>query len=122
MKKILSLLIILWAPGIYASDWSSTGIAMEASWQALNIMDRNQTMHISESCHSDGKFRETNPLLGQCPGNAAVNRHFIATGLGHLYISDAIPKKYRSLWQIGTIIGAGLAVGNNKRIGLSWRF
>lgn len=85
----------------------------------LHTVDYMQTMGISKSCNNNGRFHETNPILGRCPSAAKVGKYFLATAAAmaviHYQFKTNIPAY---LW---LTVETG-AVANNVNLGISMRF
>ena len=120
LKYILILIIFLSIPSIViAGDrWSKTEIAMETTFQVLNLMDYRQTIQIPHNPN----YGETNWMMGSDPSKATVNYYMGGYALAHLIVSDLLPSRYRKVWQIMTISMASSAVCNNYNLGLKIRF
>lgn len=100
-------------------DWSDT--AVESMYFAAHITDWGQTRDIARQC-GEGLYAETNPIIGRCPSIGRVNTYFFATALLHAGIATILPKKYRRMFQVGTL---GMQIGyisNNANIGLKVSF
>ena len=104
---------------VIAWDWSDT--AMESLYLAAHVADWGQTRDIAQQCGS-GTYAETNPIIGRCPSVGRVNTYFFTTALIHAGVATMLPKKYRRLFQVGTL---GMEIGyisNNAKIGLKVSF
>lgn len=64
----------------------------------------------------------TNPILGERPSQAAVNRYFAGTLLLHWGIVAILPPSYRKPFQDGTIALQAIVVQRNYQLGVSARF
>ncbi len=116
---ILLSSISLLSPKAIAWDWDDT--AMESLYMAAHIADWGQTRDIAQQC-GEGSYAETNPIIGRCPSIGRVNSYFFATALLHAGVAKMLPKKYRRIFQAGTL---GMQIGyisNNASIGLKVNF
>lgn len=124
LARNLSLVIVfstigLLSPKAIAWDWDDT--AMESLYMAAHIADWGQTRDIAQQC-GEGSYAETNPIIGRCPSIVRVNAYFFTTALLHAGLAKMLPKKYRRMFQVGTL---GMQIGyisNNASIGLKVNF
>ena len=101
--------------------WSKKDTYWEAAYMATHLADWGQTLDIASQCES-GAYYETNPVMGKCPSAQTVNAYFIGTALLHYGVAKALPRKYRRMFQAGTI-GMELSyITNNASIGLNVKF
>ena len=108
------LALCLFSPCRAEDTWTTTDIILEASFQAVLLVDWRQTSDFhrqwtpqaeaNASACGNQSFCEGNPLLGNYPTQAHINRWCIATGVGHLVISNYLSRKYRTTWQ-GVTLG-----------------
>lgn len=111
------MLIIVTGPLHAADVWTKGDIVREVTWQAFNMIDRQQTLKIA----GDPDLDEANPLID--PSNRGrTNTYFVALGLSHWAISHKLPSRGRRWWQVGTLIFTGALIAHNKRMGLSIKF
>lgn len=84
--------------------------------------DWSQTMAISESCHSDGLFHETNPILGECPDKADVTKYFVTSAAVMTAAHYLLPKEYAK-WtdRVWVAVEVG-AVAHNAAIGIRFSY
>ena len=102
-----------------AGDWNTQDTRFEAAYLVLHAVDWSQTRYIA--AHPE-RFIEDNPILGEHPSDAEVNRYFLLTGLIHAGIAYALPSDWRRGFQLVTIgIEAG-TVARNYRIGIRSEF
>ncbi|MDH3325974.1 MAG: hypothetical protein OEM38_04570 [Gammaproteobacteria bacterium] len=118
--KLLVLLTIIFVSSA-ANAWSKKDTYWEAAYLATHVADWGQTLDISSQCQS-GAYYETNPIMGKCPSSQTVNAYFIGTALLHYGAAHMLPKKYRRMFQAGTM-GMELSyITNNASIGLNVKF
>jgi hypothetical protein len=86
----------------------------ELTFQAVMVMDWAQTRQIAKQPDR----HEYNPILGRRPTIGRVNTYFVAAGIGHWAISEALPKDWRKHWQLVTIALEAGTVYHNYQIGL----
>lgn len=110
-KVLLGVLLALAATSAKAADPLPAALV-------LHGVDYLQTLSISESCRTDGRFYETNPILGRCPSKAEVGRYFLGTAVAGLVLREFLPDQYKhaATW-VWVAVGAG-AVGHNHSIGV----
>jgi len=113
----LSVLLILLLQCSIASAWTKADTAYELAYQAIAVLDWQQTHDIREKGHI-----ELNPLLGAYPTSGTVDKYFITTGLLHAGLSVLLKGKYRRGFQIGTIAVESGVVLRNISMGYSIRF
>jgi len=117
----LFVLISFSTVGSAANAWTKKDTYWEAAYFATHIADWGQTLDISSQCQS-GTYYETNPVMGKCPSAQTVNAYFIGTALLHYGAAHMLPRKYRRMFQAGTI-GMELSyITNNASIGLNVKF
>jgi len=118
--KLLVLLIFVFVSGS-ANAWSKKDTYWETAYLATHLTDWGQTLDISSQCQS-GAYYETNVVLGKCPSAQSVNAYFLGTALLHYGVAHMLPRKYRRMFQAGTI-GMQLSyITNNASIGLNVKF
>ena len=105
-----------------AHAWDKTDTLLQGAYMATHITDWGQTRSISESCNSDGRYYETNLVMGTCPSMQTVNLYFIGTGLLHVGVAHTLPKKYRRMFQLGTLGMQINYISNNQQLGLKVSF
>ncbi len=104
-----------------AQAWSKKDTYWQAAYFATHLADWGQTLDIAGQCES-GSYYETNPILGKCPSAQTVNAYFLGTALLHYGAAKMLPRKYRRMFQAGTI-GMELSyISNNASIGLNVKF
>ncbi|MDH5256795.1 MAG: hypothetical protein OEX07_02265 [Gammaproteobacteria bacterium] len=118
--KILILMIIMFV-STAANAWSKKDTYWETAYLVTHVADWGQTLDISSQCQS-GTYYETNPIMGKCPSAQSVNAYFIGTALLHYGVAHMLPRKYRRMFQAGTM-GMELSyITNNASIGLNVKF
>jgi len=88
-----------------ADEWGWQDTSLELAHTALGLVDWYQTRRIAAS---DGRWHEHNPLLGPHPTVAQVDAYSLACFILHPIVSAALPRPYRTWWQVLSI---GLEVG-----------
>lgn len=119
--RVFLLAIALHACAGSAYAWNHEDTLWESTYLMAHIADWGQTRDIAVQCDS-GAYYETNPIIGKCPTVNWVNNYFIATALAHVGIATMLPKKYRRLFQMGTLAMEVGYISNNARIGLRANF
>lgn len=94
-------------------------LTRQLAYTGLHIADWQQTRRIAGS---GGKWIELNPILGERPSQARVNRYFAATLVAHWAISYSLPKEWVREWQVGTIALQAIVVKHNYQLGISASF
>lgn len=120
--KILTAIAITFAFTTNAQAWTDEDTMWETAYLAAHITDWGQTRDISAHCSTTGKYYETNPILGDCPSQQMVNTYFLGTALAHITVARMLPKKYRRMFQAGTLGMQINFINNNKEIGLKINF
>jgi len=98
--------------------WSTQDKVLEGAFAASLLADWSQTRDIAN--HND--LHETNPILGEHPGNGRINRYFLASLALHAFVADRLDGKWRTAWQcvwIGAEVGT---VEHNYNLGLRFKF
>lgn len=121
MKNLFIILLLI--PSLVLADsWDTTDKTLGVTALALEVVDMGQTISISESCHSDHKFMELNPIIGSCPEKHTVYQYFIGSIIAYSIIADALPSTWRKMFLSGDIIVEASSVINNRRVGISIKF
>jgi len=81
-------------------------------------LDYLQTLEIADSCRSDGRFHETNPILGRCPSKAEVGRYFAVSALGLLAVHSVLPERYKPILSYVWLAVEVGATSHNAAIGV----
>lgn len=103
------------------SEWSKEDKARQLTYLMLHGADWAQTRTIAKASPED--LSEKNPILGDRPSVGRVNNYFLATGLGHLLLMNALPPEWRKWAQYGTIgLEAGAAGRNKFKLGIGMTF
>jgi hypothetical protein len=102
-----------------ASDWTAEDTAWQASFLALHVVDWGQTRDIAAQ---PNRYHETNPILGEHPSQARVDRYFAATAILHTAVAYTLPPKWRRAWQYVSIGYQAGFVASNYNIGLRINF
>ena len=117
MKLLLLSLCLM--PTIAHAEWSTTDTVMEATYAVVHIMDWRQTRAI---VGSEGRWRETNNILGDHPSRDRVDTWFAGTLAGHALVSYLLPDKCRTAWQTLTIGMEATTVVRNYQLGIKVAF
>lgn len=118
---MMSLAILLFVTPPARAEWEASDTELAAAL-TMHALDAIQTRNISESCHTGGRFTETNPVLGACPSKTAVTGYFIGTAAlltaAHYLLPPSYAKWSTRLW-LAVEVGA---VGNNVAVGVKLAF
>ena len=104
------------------TDFDTTDKVLLGASFFLGAIDMGQTLHISESCHTDGKYFETSAALGKCPEKHQVYQYFAESALITYAIAKILPSDYRKAWLTGTIIYEFTYVDHNFQMGVGVDF
>ena len=88
---------------------------LDAAVYTSLAVDAMQTRYIGKNCN---EYRETNPILGECPNTSRVVTYFIASGLAYTGIKFMLPEKYKDQFSwlvLGVEVGA---IAHNFNIGI----
>jgi hypothetical protein len=99
--------------------WTATDTAAQVAVTALLYEDFRQTHFIA--VHPD-EYHETNVVLGPHPTQAAVRNYFLGVAAGSAVLSSVLPSEYRHVLQASEAAIEIVAVGHNRRIGITTRF
>ena len=114
------MIIILLIPSqASATNWTKTDIALETTYQVLNLIDLKQTQQIYRN---QDRYYEVNPFLRSNMRQDTIISYFMVLGIGHFLISHVLPSPYRTAWQSITIIIQLPVITNNYQIGLTCIF
>ena len=119
MLKISFAAFFLLISSAHADEWSTSDTGREAVYLVLLGIDWAQTRHIVSN---PDKFYEFNPIIGRHPHTDRVDIYFAGSVLLNIVIADALPSKYREVFQYVNIGWQGAFVLHNFSIGISARF
>jgi len=105
-----------------AHAWTQEDTMWQSAYLAAHLADWGQTRDIADQCATTGQYKESNAFLGECPSAQMVNAYFVGTALLHTGIAHALPRKYRRMFQVGTLGMQLNVVNSNKEIGLKISF
>lgn len=88
----------------------------------MHVIDYGQTLSISNSCRSGGKFHEQNIILGECPTRLEVTQYFAATAAIGIAAHYMLPKRYQKYSDAVWLTVETGAVAHNAAIGIKIRF
>lgn len=109
------ILIIALSYGCASAKWTKEDTYRQAGFVAVTGVDWLQTREIAKS---PGKYRETNPILGEHPSLEKVDAYFAVCVAAHTSIAVALPPEYRKWWQYVWIGLESYTVGHNFATGL----
>lgn len=98
-------------------DWRARDTVLEASFQAVNVLDAVTTARIKDSPWEE-RSALTRAVIGAKPGANETALYFASVALSHWLIARALPPKWRPWFQAGTTVYVGDAVRTNCRNGL----
>jgi hypothetical protein len=122
ISSSLAALFALFIISPAAHAWSQQDTIWETAYLAAHVADWGQTRDIAKQCASSGNYKESNTLLGECPSGDAVNAYFLGTALLHAGAAHMLPRKYRRMFQVGTLGMQLNVINSNKQIGLKVSF
>ena len=101
-------------------DWTRKDARKELAYQALHGIDWLQTKEVARN----PDYVELNPIIGQNPTQAEVDRYFLVTGLLHAGVTCSLSKENREIWLNSSIMFQSIVVLSNIRKGvqLKWNF
>ncbi|GLT20807.1 hypothetical protein GCM10007933_02590 [Zoogloea oryzae] len=112
-------LALAMTPAHAADDWTDSQLAKAAALATLTAADWSQTRNIARH---PSRWHETNPLLGEHPTTATVDRHFIASAVLGAALLHALPSNVRDYaLDAGLVLEVG-CVANNVRLGIGIKF
>ena len=121
IKKILSVLLVLFSTLTYADNRSWTG--EEKAWLgtavAFTVTDWATTRDLSRR-YNEGYY-ENNPILGKHPSTDRVDLHFISAGLISYMIADNLDQNRKTFLKAWTAVGI-FYTNRNLNIGLKMKF
>ena len=104
---------------IISHPWTKNQVVLQGVAVGLKAVDWGQTLDVVDK--SDTHY-EKNPILGEYPTRAEVNRYFAYSMAGQLLITYLLPSKYRKYWLGLNIAISGYLVNHNYRLGLRVNF
>ncbi len=117
-KYLLLFCGLLFVRSVQADNtktWTATDTTLQVTYLTLHAMDWAQTLHIARNPQ---RYYETNHSLGQHPSEGRVNSYFALTGIANTALTVALPKPWRTGWQVGIIVHDYTYVQHNHRIGI----
>ena len=121
-QSLLTLLACLLFSGCATfklDPWTKNQMLLQGTSLTLNVIDWGQTLDIAGN---PDEYYETNPILGEHPSRAEVNRYFACFMGAQVLITHLLPSEYRKWWLGCNIMVSGYYVQNNYRIGLRVNF
>jgi hypothetical protein len=115
---LFSLLLAAWGASVFAGDLSPIEQKREFLVDATLTLDALQTMDIK----NHPELHETNPLLGNHPGDVKIFAYFVGAGVGHYAVTKALPTEYRAAWQYGWAALEIATIIRNHRLDLRFNF
>lgn len=114
---ILLTLVVAFAPREAQSfgSWNQETTARELCFLYTLTHDWQQTLDISKN---PGKYKETNPFLGDHPDEDRIHLYFAGCALTHALVAYMLPPKYSRLWQVSWIGIQSKVTDKNKKNGL----
>ena len=121
MRKLIIFILMLLPMVAQADEWSKKDIGLEAAYLGVWAMDWKQTQMIARN---PDRFYEANmyKVIGRNPSVNHVNQYFLAGALLHVAIVNALPEKYRTVFQAVSISSEVVFVKRNYSIGLTVKF
>jgi hypothetical protein len=115
--KILLLLAFVFPTSSYAgySDWNEDDKKLFIASNIAFALDWATTRRMADKNWPDGLY-ETNPILGRAPHSDAVDLYFIGMVISNYFITDIVPKEYRSKYLTIRIVTHGAAGINNHSL------
>jgi hypothetical protein len=115
--RITSLIVFMSICSVAVADNATSPWKKTAN--TLLMVDWLQTRGIATS---NGRFRETNPILGSEPSLGRVNNYFLAS-IALLNLSDYfLPHKYTKLLYQSVSMVEVTAVSRNLQVGVKLKF
>lgn len=119
MKKLILILLILpiQAQADFIEEYGlfepfdTVDWIMQGVFTTLVYIDWRQTKRFI----ADGRV-ESNPILGERPSQKEIDNYIFLAALSHAFISYALPKDIRRIWQVGFSVRQLKAVNHNKRM------
>lgn len=126
MKILLLTLMMLFSQASFSAEtraWTDTELVLGATATSLYLIDWATTKNMTQR-YSEG-YREKGPVVkamfGDQPKGREIDLYFAALVPGVLFAADQFPQ-YRKTILVSVIIAEGLAVRNNRKIGLQFQF
>lgn len=125
--KTLAALTLFAVPCCQAADWSAESVTEEAVFQAVHLVDLQQTLDIASH---RGFFERSSSVdagwaIGPHPSDRSIYAYLGADALLHLAVTGALvrwaPTWTVRVWEATTISLAGATVAHNAHIGLAVR-
>lgn len=116
---LAAMLVVACTTQARADEWTPEQRYMGAALAAVTVVDWAQTRYIADS---NGRFYETNPVLGRYPSMRRVDTYFAASMLVGAIVLDALPTEYRDTALKAGLVLEVLVVSNNARIGVGVKF
>ena len=118
MVRVVILCLALLALPAQAREWTDEELRWGAALAVTRLVDWGQTRYIASHPH---EFREANPLIGDHPSMAEVNRHFILSSALMFGLAHYLPQHRLTVLRVWVAIGVGANL-HNAAIGVRIAF
>ncbi len=119
MNKIILLASVVCLMGCAHQDAWTTG---DTVWEGIYIATLVADAHMTAEIQNHPNIREAGTIakhaLGQNPGTGETWLYMTTVGISHYLIARALPRGWRTFWQVGGIYNHGTAVNHGNQIGL----
>lgn len=119
MFRLICGAVLLFSASAQADEWREGDTWREVVYLTVHSLDWMQTHAIAAN---PDKYFEYNPILGEHPDSAEVNRYFALTALAHIGIARILPHGWREGFQYVTIGVESRSVVRNFSLGIGWTF
>ncbi len=119
MKSIIFILLLFPSAvsAQYFEPFSKQDIWLQSIYTGITVIDWMQTKKLRETGH-----KEMNPILGSDPDQNTIDSLILTGIVIHGLIAYALPKKYRSYWQMFFIGVEFHTVIDNHKHGIKLSF
>ena len=114
---VLVVFFFLGASELKAQEWTEENTKWEYAYYVTHLIDWGQTLEIARN----PGYKELNPILGEYPTEAEVNRYFLLSGIAHHLLARWLDE-YRLPYQQATFLINFGAIANNASIGIKIKF
>lgn len=127
MRKIMAVIAVMLLLGFQVAladegsgkEWDKTDKVLLGTAVTSLVVDWGQTRYIAK--HPD-QYHEKNRFLGLRPSTGRVNGYFVASIIGTIGVSMALPSKWRKFWLGGVTVIELSAIRNNLELGIKTDF
>ena len=122
LKRLAAGAILVAAAGgaqAQSQAWTTLDYSLAAGAATMMALDWAQTRY---GARNPSRYAERNPVMGEHPSTAKVDRYFTAASLLMAGVTYALPRTQRRLFLAGVLVVETSVVFSNHQIGVKLDF